>query len=567
MQAKDYAQVTLHSIADAVITTDVNGQIEYLNPKAEQMTGWDSEISRGLPVSRVFSLVGKDSCDSAEGALRHCLSTGMSIISSRDDTLRRHDGTLFSVRYSASPILANSGIPLGMILIFSDVTETRSMERKLTYQATHDALTGLINRTEFELRLTEAIESAQRQDEHHVLCYMDLDKLKLINDTCSHESGDKLIVQVTAILQGCIRDSDILARLGGDEYGLLIRNCSLHDAERLVEKMLTEIHAHRFATRGHTFEVSASIGVAPVDSGCENANQVMSAADLACYASKDAGGNRYHVYQVSDRQLVQRHDEMRWVSKLTEAIESDRLVLYYQDIVPVVSDDAAPHHFEILVRMLDEQGGIVPPGRFLPAAERYGLATSLDRWVVSHSFSWYAEHIGSQAEPGALCMSLNLSGASITDKRFLKFIIAGMRYHDIPPQAICFEITETAAIANLESAIEFILELRSLGCSFALDDFGSGLSSFAYLKHLPVDYLKIDGSFVKDMETDALDCAMVSSIHQIGSVIGIKTIAEFVENEQILKKLADIGVDYAQGYGIAKPAPLDDLTAASRQSA
>lgn len=566
-QSKERAQLTLHSIADAVITTDVNGQIEYLNPMAEKITGWESAIAKGLPIARVFSLFDDDSRQFIEAPVRECLNSFESVQSCEDGMLQRNDGKQFSVQYSASPIQVDGGALLGVILVLHDVTEARVMERELSYQATHDSLTGLINRAEFEVQLDFAIESVRQVQESHVLFYVDIDKLKVVNETCSLEAGDELICELAHTIQGRLRRSDVLARLGGDEFGVLLKNCTVEGATELAGEILSVVHSQRFSSCDHTFEVNASIGISLIDSDCERVSQAMSEADLACHASKDMGGNRYHVYQDSDQNLTQRRDEMRWVSKLTEAIELDRLVLYYQDIVPVIPDNNAGHHFEILVRMLDAEGGIIPPNKFLPAAERYGLAPSLDRWVVSHSFLWYAERSNSQSAPGPLCMSLNLSGASITDKRFLNFILGGMRYHKIPPEAICFEITETAAISNLEAAIEFMLELKGMGCSFALDDFGSGLSSFAYLKHLPVDYLKIDGNFVKDMETDVLDCAMVRSIHQIGSTIGIKTIAEFVENDQIRKKLADIGVDYAQGYGIAKPAPLADLTTASRQSA
>lgn len=566
-ESNERVQLTLHSIADAVITTDVNGQVEYLNPRAEEMVGWESSIARGLSIARIFSLFDDHSRQSIEDPIRQCLGTGECVQTCEDRTLRRNDGRQYNMQYSASPIRVDGGSVLGVILVFHDVTETRVMEREISYRATHDTLTGLINRAEFEAQLGFAMESARKTRESHVLWSIDIDKLKVVNETCSYEAGDELICKVADTIRSCLRESDILARLGGDEFGVLLKNCTLEGAAELASNMLAVFHSLRFSSSGQTFEVRVSIGIAQVHSEVESAYQVMGEADLACYASKDMGGNRYHIYQTSDKHLVQRHDEMRWVSRLTQAIESDRLVLYYQDIVPVIPDADAGHHFEVLVRMLDDQGGVIPPDRFLPAAERYGLAVSLDRWVISHSFMWYDRYTSSTTLSQPLRMSLNLSGASITDDKFLKFIIGSIRYHNIQPEAICFEITETAAIANLDAAIEFMQELKKLGCRFALDDFGSGLSSFAYLKALPVDYLKIDGGFVKHMDTDALDCAMVRSIHQVGSVIGVKTIAEFVENDQILRKLAEIGVDYAQGYGIAKPAPLEEMASASRQYA
>ena len=566
-QAREHAQVTLHSIADAVITTDVNGQVEYLNPRAEQLTGWENRIARGLPLSRIFCLFNTDSRASLHEPVKQCLHHGEIIKSGIDTGLERHDGELFSVQYSASPILVETGSVLGVILVIHDVTEARQMEEKISFQATHDALTGLINRTEFERRLNYSIDSSVCAHENHVLCHVDIDQLKIINDTCSHESGDALIREVTGQIQGCMRESDVLARLAGDEFGVLLKNCYPCDAIELIEAMLSTIRELRFSRCDRVFEVTASIGVTAIDSSAGSGSEVMIEADLACHAAKDAGGDRLHIYHSSDQDLARRHSEMRWVSKLTEAIESDRLVLYCQDIVPVTPDKDTGHHFEVLVRMLDDSGDIIPPDRFLPAAERYNLITSLDRWVVSHSFAWYARRAVKAGIPVQDTISINLSGASVTDAGFLEYIKDEMELSKVPPGVICFEITETAAIANIEAAAGFIHELKRLGCRFALDDFGSGLSSFSYLKNLPVDYLKIDGSFVKDMETDAVDCAMVSAIYQLASVLGIKTIAEYVENDKILKKLADIGIDYAQGYGIAKPIPLQSLDIASTRSA
>ena len=566
-QARERAQVTLHSIADAVITTDVNGQVEYLNPRAEQLTGWESRIAQGLPLSRILCLFDEESQTSLEDPVKQCLRHGEIIQSGSDASLKRHDGECYSVQYSASPIMFESGSALGVILVIHDVTEARQMEQKISYQATHDALTGLINRTEFEKRLNYSIESALYAEENHVLCYLDIDQMKIINDTCSHESGDALIREVTGLLHGCLRESDVLARLGGDEFGVLLKNCSLDDAVELVESMLCVIRELHFSRCNRVFDVTASIGMAAIDADTRSAPEVMIEADLACHAAKDSGGDRFHIYHQEDQNLARRHSEMQWVSKLTEAIKSDRLVLYCQDIVPVIPDSKAGHHFEILVRMIDDNGDIIFPDSFLPAAERYNLITSLDRWVVSHCFAWFSGHCMMTGMTGLDTIAINLSGASVTDAGFLQYIKNEMLHYEVPASIICFEITETAAIANIEAATIFIQELKQLGCRFSLDDFGSGLSSFAYLKNLPVDYIKIDGSFVREMETDAVDCAMVNSIHQLASVIGIKTIAEFVENDVIRNKLAEIGIDYAQGYGISRPVPLLEVDVAAMRSA
>jgi diguanylate cyclase (GGDEF)-like protein/PAS domain S-box-containing protein len=566
-QSRERAQVTLHSIADAVITTDVNGQIEYLNPKAEEITGWEAAIARGLPLGRVLCLFDKGSQELLVEPVRQCLLSGNTVKSAGDNIFKRHDGREFAVQYSASPILLDPGVPLGAILVFHDVTETRNMERKISYQATHDALTGLMNRSEFEARIGLAVDSARQLGEIHVLCYMDLDQLKIINDTCSHEAGDALLRNVTEQLQGCLRDSDIIARLGGDEFGVLLKHCSLEDAAELVGKMLAGVHALRFTSCGRTFEIGASVGLTSINARSETVTSVMSEADLACYASKDLGGNRYHIYQPGDQVLAKRHEEMQWVSRLTAAIDSGRLVLYCQDIVPVNPASTTGRHIEVLVRMLDEDGAMINPGKFMPAAERYNIVANLDRWVISSSFSWYDRNRDQECVTGLDALAINLSGSSINDSGFLSFIKAEIGKYSIPPGVLCFEITETVAIANIQAASVFILELRKLGCRFALDDFGSGLSSFAYLKNLHVDYLKIDGSIVRDIDTDAVNAAMVSSIHQLGRAMNIETVAEFVETDAILKKLADIGIDYAQGYGIARPGPLSGLQAVVRQSA
>jgi diguanylate cyclase (GGDEF)-like protein/PAS domain S-box-containing protein len=566
-QSRERAQVTLHSIADAVITTDVNGQIEYLNPKAEEITGWEAAIARGLPLGRVLCLFDKGSQELLVEPVRQCLQSGKTVKSAGDNIFKRHDGREFAVQYSASPILLDPGVPLGAILVFHDVTETRNMERKISYQATHDALTGLMNRSEFEARLGLAVDSARELGEDHVLCYMDLDQLKIINDTCSHEAGDALLRKVTEQLQGCLRESDIIARLGGDEFGVLLKHCTLEDAAELAGNMLAGIHALRFTSCGRTFEIAASIGLTSINARSETVTSLMSEADLACYASKDMGGNRYHIYQPGDQVLAKRHEEMQWVSRLTAAIDSGRLVLYSQDIVPVDPATTSGRHLEVLVRMLDENGAMIPPNRFMPAAERYNIIASLDRWVISNSFSWYDRNRQQDCVTGLDALAVNLSGSSINDSGFLSFIKAEIGKYNVPPEVLCFEITETVAIANMQAASAFIQELRKLGCRFALDDFGSGLSSFAYLKNLQVDYLKIDGSIVRDIDTDAVNAAMVSSIHQLGRAMGIKTVAEFVETDAILEKLAEIGIDYAQGYGIARPGPLSALQATVRQSA
>jgi diguanylate cyclase (GGDEF)-like protein/PAS domain S-box-containing protein len=563
---KERAQVTLHSIGDAVITTDVNSQIEYLNPVAEAFTGWDSSLARGLPMARIFNLFEEDSRRCIEEPIHAAISTGHAIHSDSDCIMLRPDGSRSSIQYSASPILNNNGEPMGVVLVFRDMTETRNIAMQLTHESTHDALTGLMNRREFEACLQRLLVDLQG-DEHNVLCLLDLDQFQVINDICGHVEGDRLLKRIAEILVECLRESDVLARMGGDEFGMLLKNCSLEDALVIIGEIMSVLDAYYFVSQGKTFDVGASIGVAPINSNASSVFDVMSAADLACYAAKDMGRGRVHIYEPSDRELARRHSEMQWVSRLTEAINTDRMVLYFQDIVPVTPVSGAGHHFEVLVRMVDENGKLVAPGLFMPAAEKYNLAPALDRWVVSRSLEWYRDAGRRRTGHECMRMSINLSGASLADAGFLDFIKAGMTRNEVPPEVICFEITETAAVTNLNIAIDFINDLRGLGCSFALDDFGTGQSSFAYLKNLPVDYLKIDGSFVRDIDTNPVNRAMVKSIHQVGHVMGIETIAEFVENVAILEVLAGIGVDYAQGYGIAVPRDISEIDADEQRTA
>jgi diguanylate cyclase (GGDEF)-like protein/PAS domain S-box-containing protein len=566
-QEKERAEVTLYSIAEAVVTTDVNGQIEYLNPRAEELTGWECEMARGLSVSRVFSLFDEESQAFIEEPFSESLRTAETLSSRSDIVLSRNDGQKYTIRYSASPIMSNAGTPLGVILIFHDVTDTRNMERQLSYAATHDTLTGLLNRSEFEVQLGHAIEYAGKSSDEHVLFHVDIDQLKIVNDTGSHEAGDELLRRFSALLKDCLRDSDAIARLGGDEFGALLKSCTVESAAILAADILKSVKEMRFTSGDRVFEISTSIGMTQISAQSRGATHVMSEANLACQAAKDLGGNRSHVYRSSDAELMRRHDEMQWVSKIAEAIKADRLVLYYQTIAPVVPVNDGSVHFEVLVRMLDERGELIMPDKFLPAAERYNLIIGIDRWVISHSFAWYSEHCQGADGQCSYTMAINLSGTSITDADLHRHIKNEMKKYAIPPGSICFEVTETAAISNLSAASDFINDLRKLGCRFALDDFGSGLSSFGYLKNLPVDYLKIDGSFVRDMDIDDVNYAMVSAIQQLGKIIGIKTIAEFVENDSIMGMLSDLGVDYAQGYAISRPQPLDEFDIEALRSA
>ncbi|MEO0827379.1 MAG: EAL domain-containing protein [Cyanobacteria bacterium J06642_9] len=555
--SKELAQVTLHSIADAVITTNAFGQVEYFNPIAEQLTGWHANAARGRSLSEVFQIVNEVTREPVESPVERVLREGQVTGLANHTILVSRQGIEYSIEDSAAPICNRMGQMIGAVMVFHDVTHSRQLARQLSWQASHDALTGLANRRQFEQVLTEILQVAQQGNQQHVLCYMDLDQFKVVNDTCGHVAGDELLRQISQLLSCQIRTTDTLARLGGDEFGLLLNHCSLEHAETITEKLREAIQKFRFLWQDKTFRVGVSIGLVVLDANSRVLTEVLSAADAACYAAKGRGRNRIHVYQADDSELARHRDEREWTVRIREALEDNRFCLHRQAIVDTSEPNSAQTvHYEILLRMIDEDGELISPGVFIPAAERYRLMTEIDRWVVQ-TFLAYVEQTrpirAANAKPFPEALHfINLSGASIGDAQFLDFLKVQLAQHSILPRTIGFEITETTAIANLEQATHFIHELKQLGCPFALDDFGSGMSSFGYLKSLPVDYLKIDGHFIKDI-ADPATYAIVQSINHVGHVMGLKTIAESVENRVLQKQLAQIGVDYVQGYGIGFP--------------
>ena len=453
-------------------------------------------------------------------------------------------------------IIAGSVLILGLIIA---AFVTRSIVRKnnhIFYQANHDALTGLFNRRAFERKFDEVIKSAANTEQENTLLYLDLDQFKIINDTCGHLAGDQILCRVATLLTEKLRNGDFIARLGGDEFGVILVNCKMPSAIQIAETLRESVENFRLSWEGQEFSVGVSIGAVPIKSGSGDMATILSTADMACLEAKQSGRNRVRIADTDDVQIAKHRADMDCLGRMKQALEDNRLTLYYQSVVPVGGHNKSPGHVEILVRMISISGDIVPPGSFIPVAERFGQMTGIDKWVVKHAVEWLSERWYGHAPPKLM---INLSGQSIGDETFLPYILDSLNSENIPPGSICFEITETAAMANLDKALAFIQALKSKGCEFALDDFGSGLSSFAYLKKLPVDYLKIDGVFVKEIVNDPIDAAMVKSINEIGHVMGKKTIAEFVENEAILEMLQTIGVDYAQGYGIALPKPLNEL--------
>jgi len=552
-EEKERLRVTLSCIGEAVITTDTEGRVTYLNPVAEAMAGRSSDETRGFLLQDVFQIVDAETNEVAPSPVEQVLRDKETVTLNSHALLIRRNGEAFPIEDSAAPLRDQNGAIIGAVLVFRDVSHAQKMAMEMRYQATHDALTGLINRREFERRLKQALDGGKQADGEHTLLYLDLDQFKIVNDTCGHLAGDELLKQLTSLLQAKLRKEDTLARLGGDEFGVLLENCPRAPALRVAEVLRQTVHEFRFVWKERVFSLGVSIGLITFSSGGQTFSDVLRMADTACFLAKDNGRNRIQIYASGDKNLEKRRGEMGWVERLHKALDEQRFVLYSQKILPLSPTRTESDHYEILLRMKGENGELIPPMAFIPAAERYGLMPQIDRWVITTAFSQYAlRHPHWSA--GDLC-TINLSGASIGDEHLYDFVVEQFNRHGTPPAGICFEITETAAIANLTQAAALIRKLKDLGCRFSLDDFGSGMSSFTYLKHLSVDYLKIDGMFIKNMAKDAIDRAMVEAINNIGHVMGIATIAEWVEDESFLEALRRIGVDYAQGYAIEKPCP------------
>lgn len=472
------------------------------------------------------------------------------------------DGSVHWIVEKGLTLQDASGKPERMIGISMDISERMRTDEHMRYLATHDPLTGLVNRREFENRLQAALKRARSRNNQYAVLYLDLDQFKVVNDTSGHFAGDELLRQLSALLASRIRETDTLARLGGDEFGVLLENCPLENARRVAEELRRTVTDFHFVWQEKGFTVGVSIGLVPITDNSLNLEQILSVADAACFVAKDKGRNRVHVHQSGDIALAQHQGEMEWVSRIHKAFTESQLRLYFQPIIPIAGSENGLH-FELLVRMQGADNVLIPPMAFIPAAERYGMMPSIDRWVIQTAFLAFDHRLRRGQLKDIHACAINLSATSLNDEGFLDFVREQFVVFNVSPQTICFEVTETAAIANLVQARHFIKELKTLGCRFALDDFGSGMSSFTYLKNLEVDYLKIDGSFVHDMARDPIDRAMVHAINDIGHVMGIKTIAEFVESEDILKHLKEIGVDYAQGYGVAKPVPLEEMVSQS----
>lgn len=491
---KELAQVTLSSIGDAVITTNTQGYITYLNPVAEYLTGWSDKEAQGLHLFEVFHIVNEFTKEIVENPIIEPLEQVRIITLASNTLLISRDGTEFPVSDSAAPIQDREGYVIGAVIVFRDITESYNFTRQLSWQATHDSLTGLINRLGFEQQLENAISSAINERQHHVLCYLDLDQFKIVNDTCGHGAGDELLCQITQLLQERIRDIDTLARLGGDEFAFLLHQCSLEKAIEIAETTREMVKKFRFNYKNKTFSIGVSIGVVAIDANIKDKNSVLAIADAACYAAKGKGRNFVQVYQPSDQELLKQRHERQWVVQINQALEENRFCLYYQKVTPI-NNHNKPIYYEILLRLLNEQGNVIAPGFFLPSAERYQLMPTIDRWVITNFLNQYRVYYQQYKEQinSHNLYALNISASSINHGGFFKFLQEQLEQAQIPTETICFEITEDTAISNYDQAIELIKKLKQLGCYFAIDDFGQGMNSFQYIKHFPVDFLKVCG--------------------------------------------------------------------------
>lgn len=535
-----------------VVISRLDGIIEYASPRVLEVTGFSEDEVVNQPINMLHFDQGQETSYASIWQLLEETKEWQGELLNL-----RKNGQAYWANVHIAPIYDENDAVTHYVSIHQDITEAREISEQLNYQASHDQLTDLVNRRAFEMQLEQTLEHSQITGERHVFCFLDLDQFKVVNDTCGHIAGDELLRQLAHMLQERIRSGDTLARLGGDEFGILMRKCNLEQAQRVANDLREKIASFKFSWENQSFSVGVSIGVVEIDRHSVNKIELMKQADSACYTAKENGRNRIHLYQPDDAMLQKREGEMQWVSEINAALDENRFELFGQIILPLQDPKLKPD-IEVLLRLRDPEGNLVPPGAFLPAVERYHLSSRVDRWVVEHTLDWLELNALEFSRSIGRC-AINLSGGSLGDNGIQEAIIQRLKASSVPASTLKFEITETSAIANLSDAKDFINAVKAMGCHFSLDDFGSGLSSFAYLKNLPVDTLKIDGIFVKEIVENKLDRAMVKSINEIGHVMGMETIAEFVENDDIVEILKEIGIDYGQGYGLGRPKPLDDL--------
>jgi len=554
-RGKLQARITLESIGEGVITTDRNGTIDYMNEAAEQLIGGTRSAGLGKRLLDLISLVDEVDRSSLGDPVARCLSERRRVnLGRRAFLLSKQAEREFSTELTASPIRGPDGQVAGCVVIFHDVSELRGLAREMSYQASHDALTGLVNRAEFERRLEAALDSARGEGVGHVVCYLDLDRFKLVNDTGGHIAGDNLLREIGALLKQRVRDSDTVARVGGDEFAMLLAGCPLDKAQQIAEDVVQSVAAHHFAWQDRVFDIGVSIGLVEVGKDSGSAESVLSAADSACYVAKQRGRGRTHVYSTRDEVMARERGEIQWLQRLQRALKENAFELYVQPIVAIGGRNRTGPAAEVLLRMRDESGGSILPVHFLASAERYQLMSHIDRWVVQTTLAAIAG--GAPHLPAGRTCNINLSAQTLGDDDFLEFVVDVLDHTGVSPDRICFEVRESAVVSQLDQAQRFINVLHGIGCRFALDNFGSGIGSFANLKTLSLDYLKIDGMYTRNIDTDTVNREMVAAMVKLARTLDFKVVAEQVEDQSSFEALRELGVDFVQGYAVEKPRPL-----------
>ena len=554
-RGKLQARITLESIGEGVITTDRNGTIDYMNEAAEQLIGSSRSVAIGKRLPDLIGLVDELDRSSLGDPVAKCLSERRRInLGRRALLLSKQADREFSTELTASPIRSSDGQVAGCVVIFHDVTEMRGLTREMSYQASHDALTGLVNRVEFERRLDAALDSARGEGVSHVVSYLDLDRFKLVNDSCGHIAGDNLLREIGALLKQRVRDSDTVARVGGDEFAMLLAGCPLDKARQIADDVCQTIADYHFAWQDHRFDIGVSVGLVEVTKDSGSAEGVLSAADSACYVAKQQGRSRVHVYSTRDEVLARERGEIQWLQRLQAALKENRFELYVQPIIAVGTRGQTGPAAEVLLRMRDDSGKSILPAQFLASAERYQLMSHIDRWVVQAALTAMAG--GTPHVPAGRTCSINLSAQTLGDEDFLEFVVDVLDHTGVSPEKVCFEVPETAVINHMDHAQRFIDVLHGMGCRFALDDFGSGIGSFSHLKHLSLDYLKIDGMYTRDLEHDSVNREMVTAMIKLARTLDFQVVAEQVEDPESFEALRGLGVDFVQGFVVERPRPL-----------
>jgi diguanylate cyclase (GGDEF)-like protein/PAS domain S-box-containing protein len=547
----------LQSLGEAIVATNLDGHLNYLNPAAEKLLGIGRAQALGRQLEEIVGLVDQNDRKLLADPVREALGGGNGNphnLSRRAVLLGKASGEERAIELAASPIRDQAGEVTGAVVLLHDVTELRGLHRQMSYQATHDALTGLVNRREFERRLEEAADVARRGEATHMLCYLDLDRFKIVNDSSGHLAGDSMLREVAKLLREAVRDSDTVARLGGDEFGMLLVGCPLDKARQIADDVCRSVAQYRFVWHDRVFNIGVSVGLIEIGREAGSVEQLLAAADSACYVAKKEGAGRVSVYSARDEALARNSGEIEWLQKLQGAIKDERFTLYYQPIVAAYGGETDGPSMEVLLRMLDESGQEIPPGDFVPSAERFRLMVSVDRWVVQTTLQALSRNAFQLARDRSV--AINISGQTLGDPQFLEFVVELLDSTGVAPEQVCFEISESALISNPEHARRFVGVLHGMGCKFTIDDFGSGVGSFSSLKNIELDYLKLDGSFMRNLARDSVNQTMVTAMIKLARTLNFKIIAEQVEDSAALDAARKMGVDYVQGFVIARPARL-----------